>query len=72
MKDTTDSSVVLAYDKPTPALREGMNMVFLDGHVEFVRWDLVRKIFKPTNEYLKEMKLTEVDVDALLKAAGQR
>jgi hypothetical protein len=66
--DTIDSSVALAYEKPSVAAKDGLNVAFMDAHAEFVRWDQVPQVFKPTNDYLKKMKLSEVDVDALLKA----
>ena len=51
---------------------DGINLAFQDCHVDFIRYSQLREAFANTNKYLKEHKLPEVDVDALLKAAPGR
>ena len=70
--NTTDSSVVLAYDKIGPYSREGINLAFMDVHTEFTQWKDLPEAFKATNEYRKKIGVPEVDVDALLKSVPGR
>ncbi len=65
------SALIIAYDKPNPALSDGINAVFLDGHVEFTRWNRVAELFGPTNDFLKSKGLPPIDTDDMLRKAGQ-
>ncbi len=64
------SMMVLAYGKPGPHTREGLNVAYYDGHIEFDRWGTMEEQFARTNTYRKSHGLPEVDVGALMRAAG--
>jgi prepilin-type processing-associated H-X9-DG protein len=66
------SSLILAYDKPSPALRGGMNVAFADGHIEFVRWQNLDTTFALTNDYLKSKGLPVIDTTDLIQKSGAR
>ena len=68
-KNDTDASMVLAYEKPGPKMTDGINIAYDDCHVDFVRYSGLKDAFAATNKYLKENKLPEIDVDALLQCA---
>ena len=69
MKNESDASIAVAFEKPGPHAINGINMAFQDCHVDYTRWKEVPDVLKATNVYLKKNGLGEVDVDALLKAA---
>ncbi len=67
---STDAGIIVAYEKPGPQVRDGMNMAFGDGHVEFVRFAGLAQTFGPTNDLLKKNGLPPVDVQAILNQSG--
>ncbi|HVT81034.1 MAG TPA: hypothetical protein VHM90_10290, partial [Phycisphaerae bacterium] len=71
MKNTTDASLVLAYDKPAPYLTDGMNIAYQDAHAEFIRWPAIQQEFGPTNDALKKQGLPTVDVVSIYNKAGK-
>lgn len=66
----SDSSIVILYERPRPGIRDGMNLAYEDGHVEFTRWSQLPEAFKATNDYRQAHNLPPVDVNAILKAVN--
>jgi hypothetical protein len=69
-KNDIDATLVLAYEKPGPWSRDGINIVYGDGHAEFIRWAGVPEEFKAINAELKKLGKPEVDVADMMKKAG--
>lgn len=73
--NTTDSSVILMYEKPGLS-KEGFNVAFYDAHAEWVRFTTPQRlaeVFKATNDYRKKLGLEPVDTDAIFeKATGRK
>ncbi len=70
-RNTTDSSIVLMYEKPGLS-RDGFNVSFYDAHVEWVRFttpQALAELFKATNDYRKSLKLDPIDTDELFRKA---
>ena len=56
MKSTVDSSIIIAFTKPSlPSSKDGVNCVFGDAHVEFVRREALQSTFEATNELRKNV-----------------
>ena len=48
---------VLAYEKPTNHHGEGLNVLFFDGHVEWMAVDAFNKLMNPEGQRPKDGKL---------------
>ena len=66
---TANANLVLLYQKVGPYLKDRINVLFVDCHVETLRLEDLPKIFKATNESLKDRGLPEVNVDEFRKKA---
>jgi hypothetical protein len=69
-KSEVNAGVIVAYEKSSPQTPDGLNVAFQDAHVEFVMWPRMAAAFEATNAYLKKNGKSEVDVKALMRAAG--
>lgn len=69
-KSEVNAGVIVAYEKPSPATADGLNIAYQDGHVEFVAWSRITGTFDATNEILKKAGKPAIDAKALMRAAG--
>ncbi len=71
LPSTSDSNMVLLYERPRPATPQGIMVAFFDGHAELVPWMSLKDKFQPLNDFRRAQGERPIDMDSLIPVAAQ-